>query len=378
LIQLRFVFLGLSITSAWGNGHATTYRGLVRELVRRGHSVLFLEHDVPYYAAHRDLAQPPDGRTELYSGLDDLFERFGGEVRTADVVVVGSYVVEGAQVGAWVCRTASGVRAFYDIDTPVTLRGLERGGVPYLRAAQVKEYDLYLSFAGGPSLVRLSREFGARLVKPLYCSVDPELHYPERSDALWDLGYIGTYSADRQAALERLLFEPARSCPRKHFVVAGPQYPADIPWPDNVVQLPHVAPPDHRAFYNAQRFTLNLTRRDMLIAGYSPSVRLFEAAAAGAPILSDAWPGLEQFFEPNQEILVVRTASDVLEVLERFPEDARVRLAARARQRVLAEHTAAHRAATLEAYVSELLSIRARARRRPNGSAEGLHAGGES
>jgi spore maturation protein CgeB len=377
-MQLRFVFLGLSITSAWGNGHATTYRGLVRELVRRGHSVLFLEHDVPYYAAHRDLAQPPYGRTELYSSLDDLLERFGGEVRTADVVVVGSYVPDGAQVGAWVCRIASGVRAFYDIDTPVTLRGLEQGDVAYLKAAQVKDYDLYLSFAGGPSLQRLSREFGARLVKPLYCSVDPELYYPEPTDKLWDLGYIGTYCADRQPALDRLLLDPARSCPRGHFVVAGPQYPADISWPDNVVRLPHVGPPDHRTFYSAQRFTLNLTRRDMLIAGYSPSVRLFEAAAVGVPILSDAWPGLEQFFEPNEEILVVRSASDVLEVLECFPEDGRLRLAAGARRRVLAEHTAAHRAATLETYVSDLLSARARARRRPNGAAEGLHVGGES
>jgi spore maturation protein CgeB len=377
-MQLKFVFLGLSITSSWGNGHATTYRGLVRELVRRGHEVLFLEHDVPYYAANRDLPQPPHGRTELYASLDDLFERFAGEVRSADAVVVGSYVPEGAVVGAWVCRVAGGLRAFYDIDTPITLRGLDAGGTPYLQPAQVRSYDLYLSFAGGPSLTRLSRDFGARAVRPLYCSVDPEQYFPEPGPVSWDLGYIGTFCADRQPALDQLLLEPARRSKGNRFVVAGPQYPAEIAWPENVTRLPHVAPPDHRAFYNAQRFTLNLTREDMLLAGYSPSVRLFEAAAAGTPILSDVWPGLEQFFEPEREIALVRNAGDVLQILQHCTEQARAKLAERARQRVLSEHTAAHRAEALEGYVGELLAGRARGRRRPKSEGPAAYTGGES
>lgn len=377
-MQLKFVFLGLSITSSWGNGHATTYRGLMRELVRRGHDVLFLEHDVPYYAVSRDLPQPPYGRTELYSGLDDLFERFAEEVRTADAVVVGSYVPEGAQVGAWVCRIASGLRAFYDIDTPITLRGLDAGGTPYLQPAQIRNYDLYLSFAGGPSLTRLSRDFGARAVRALYCSVDPEQYYPESVTRCWDLGYIGTFCADRQPAVDELLLEPARRWSGGRFVVAGPQYPAEIVWPENVTRLPHVAPPDHRAFYNAQRFTLNLTREDMLLAGYSPSVRLFEAAAAGTPILSDVWPGLEQFFEPEREIALVRNAGDVLTRLQLCTEQQRADLAERARRRVLSEHTAAHRAEALEGYVNELLAGRARGRRRTKSEGSALHTGGES
>jgi spore maturation protein CgeB len=376
-MQLKFVFLGLSITSSWGNGHATTYRGLLRELARRGHEVLFLEHDVPYYAQNRDLPRPPFGRTELYSSLDDLFERFTGEVRAADVVVVGSYVPEGVRVGAWVCRMASGLRAFYDIDTPVTLRGLDAGGMPYLQPAQVSDYDLYLSFSGGPSLTRLSRDFAARAVRVLYCSVDPEQYYPEPATIAWDLGYLGTFCEDRQPALDRLLLESAHRWSSGRFVVAGPQYPMEIEWPGNVSRLAHVAPPDHRAFYNAQRFTLNLTRRDMLLAGYSPSVRLFEAAAAGAPILSDIWPGIEQFFEPEREIALVRDSRDVLDWLQRCSEEARVSLAEAGRRRVLAEHTAAHRAEALESYASEWLAARARARRRPR-LGQALHTGGES
>jgi spore maturation protein CgeB len=375
-MQLKFVFLGLSITSSWGNGHATTYRALLRELVRRGHDVLFLEHDVPYYAVHRDLPQPAYGRTELYSSLDDLFERFAPEIRAADVAVVGSYVPEGARVGDWVCGTASGLRAFYDLDTPITLRGLDAGGMPYLRPAQVGDYDLYLSFSGGPSLTRLSRDFGARAVRALYCSVDPELYYPEPTTMSWDLGYLGTFCEDRQPAVDRLLLESAHRWSAGRFVVAGPQYPMDIEWPGNVARLPHVAPPDHRAFYNAQRFTLNLTRRDMLVAGYSPSVRLFEAAAAGAPILSDAWPGLEQFFEPEREIALVRDSSNVLDWLQRRPEEARVSLAEAGRRRVLSKHPAAHRAEALESSANELLGARARARRRPK-VGPALHTGGE-
>ncbi len=384
MMQLALVFLGLSITSSWGNGHATTYRGLVRELVRRGHQVLFLERDVPYYATNRDLPSSSFGRIELYQSLDDLKDRFGREISAADAVIVGSYVPEGSAVGAWVCRTASGLRAFYDIDTPVTLRGLNEGGTPYLQPAQIRDYDLYLSFAGGPSLTRLSSEYGARAVRALYCSADPEQYYPVETELLWDLGYLGTYSSDRQPALEQLLFESARRWGSGRFVVGGPQYPLDVRWPDNVMHISHVAPPDHRVFYGAQRFTLNLTRHDMMLMGYSPSIRLFEAAASGTPILSDSWPGLQEFFQPESELVVVRSSSDVLAELKAGGEQRRRALAARARQRVLAEHTAAHRAEALEGYLLELLSNRSRARRAERTTSPAYHEqtpsylGGES
>jgi spore maturation protein CgeB len=377
-MQLSLVFLGLSITSSWGNGHATTYRGLVRELVRRGHDVLFLERDVPYYAANRDLPSSSLGRVELYESLPQLQERFGREISTADAVIVGSYVPDGSAVGAWVCRAANGLRAFYDIDTPVTLRGLDAGGVAYLEPGQIRDYDLYLSFAGGPCLTRLSRDFGARAVRALYCSADPEQYYPTAGEMAWDLGYLGTYSSDRQPALDQLLCQSAERWSNGKFVVAGPQYPADLCWPANVQHIPHVAPPDHRAFYNAQRFTLNLTRQDMVLMGYSPSVRLFEAAAAGTPILSDIWPGLPQFFEPEREIVLVRSASDVLAELQNGSEERRRALAERARKRVLAEHTAAHRAEALEGYLLELLELRSRPRRTERSASAIWQAGGES
>jgi spore maturation protein CgeB len=349
---LDVLFLGLSITSSWGNGHATTYRGLVRELVRRGHRVTFLERDLPWYAENRDLPRPPWGRTELYRTLEELKDRFEREVRAADVVVVGSYVPQGVAVGEWVTARAQGLTAFYDIDTPVTLARLVRGDCEYLSEELIRRYDLYLSFTGGPILRHIERELGARKARPLYCSVDEELYRPEEKDPLWDLGYLGTYSDDRQPVLERLLLEPARRWREGRFVVAGPQYPKEIRWPANVARIEHLAPPQHPSFYNAQRFTLNATRQDMVKAGWSPSVRLFEAAACATPILSDPWEGLDAFFEPGKEILIGRSADETLAVVRELSEAERRALGQAARARVLREHTAAHRAATLEAYVA--------------------------
>jgi spore maturation protein CgeB len=353
---LHIVIIGLSITSSWGNGHATTYRGLVRELAARGHDVLFLERDVPWYAANRDLARPPHGRTVLYSTLEELKRRFTAQVREADLVIVGSYVPEGALIGEWVTRTAQGIAAFYDIDTPVTLSRLDRGELEYLTRALIPRYHLYLSFTGGPTIERLEREYGAQAARDLYCAVDPEIYYPEDVPVRYDLGYMGTYSADRQRGVTHLLIEPARRWWEGRFVVAGPQYPASIRWPANVRRLEHLPPGLHRRFYNAQRFTLNITRADMVAAGFSPSVRLFEAAACGTPIVSDAWDGIEAVLTPGQEVLLARSAADVLGYVRDLPEDERRAIGARARARVLAEHTAAHRAEELEGHVLGLLT----------------------
>jgi spore maturation protein CgeB len=351
---LSIVILGLSITSAWGNGHATTYRALVRALTARGHHVLFLERDVPWYAENRDLPQPPYGRTALYADLADLQTRFAVEVRMADLVIVGSYVPQGVEVGSWVVQTAQGVTAFYDIDTPVTLAKLARGDYEYLTPALIPAYTLYLSFAGGPTLELLETEYGAQAARPLYCSVDPEHYFPERTTLQWDLGYMGTYSADRQPGLMELLLAPAERQARSRFVVAGPGYPATTVWPPNVARIEHLPPDQHRAFYNSQRFTLNLTRADMVRLGYSPSVRLFEAAACGTPIISDLWAGLETILVPHHEILPAQSHADVLSYLVDLPEAARVALGERARQKVLDQHTAAHRAQELEGYLGEV------------------------
>lgn len=350
---MNIVFLGLSLTSSWGNGHATTFRGLLRGLTTLGHDGLFLERDLPWYAENRDLPRPPYGRTEIYSSLDDLAERFTDAVREADAVVVGSYVPEGIAVGDWVLGAARGLTAFYDIDTPVTLAKLERGACDYLRADQIPAYALYLSFAGGPALTLLEQQYGSPRARALYCAVDPELYFPEAAPPGYDLGYMGTYSDDRQPPLDRLLLEPARRWPEGRFAVAGPQYPDSIVWPPNVARTQHLAPAQHRAFYGSQRWTLNITRADMVALGWSPSVRLFEAAACGVPMISDFWEGLGEFFEIGTEIVVARSPEDTLRALRDIPEPERQDIGARARARVLAAHTSAHRAAELEHYLQE-------------------------
>lgn len=360
---LRIVVLGLTITSSWGNGHATTYRSLMRGLVRRGHSVLFLEHDKPWYRAHRDLERPPYGETALYQSADELADRWRGAIRDADLVVVGSYVPEGIAVGRLVQRVARGATAFYDIDTPVTLAALAAGRCDYLEPGLIRGFDLYLSFTGGPTLRELEARWGACTALPLYCSADPEDCWPDPVAApLWDLGYLGTYSEDRQPAIERLLCGPARAWPEGRFVVAGSLYPDDLAWPANCERIDHLPPDRHPPFYAAQRFTLNVTRAEMVRRGFSPSVRLFEAALCATPMISDCWPGIETLFRPGAEILLARDGADVLAYLCELPEARRRAIAAAARARVLASHTGAHRAAELERYARRLLDRRAAAR----------------
>jgi spore maturation protein CgeB len=352
-MTLDIVIFGLSITSSWGNGHATTYRALIKALHERGHRVTFLERDVPWYRAHRDLQETPWCRTELYGELKDVARRYAGLVAEADFVILGSYVPDGAVLADWISSHAGGVTAFYDIDTPVTLAALSRGGAEYLKPALIPRFDLYLSFTGGPALEIIESVYGSPRARPLYCCVDPEIHKPVLLAAKWQLGYLGTYSADRQPRLQQLLLEPARRMRGEYFVVAGSSYPAELKWPDNVERIEHVAPPAHAALYGRQRYALNVTRAQMLEVGYSPSVRLFEAACCGVPIISDDWPGLKSIFRPGEEILIASSARDVVDILRDVPEKQRLALARAARRRVLANHTAALRARELELHYAE-------------------------
>lgn len=353
---MKLVVLGLSLSSSWGNGHATTYRALLRAFAARGHEVLFLERDVPWYAAHRDLARPDFCDLRLYGDLGALHLAWRETVETADAVIVGSYVPDGVAVGRWVQKTARGAKAFYDIDTPVTLAKLAAGDHEYLTPELIPGYDAYLSFTGGPTLERLMRRYGSPAARALYCSVDAQVYRPGPEPKRWDLSYLGTYSPDRQPTLERLLLEPARRAPELKFCVAGPQYPDDIDWPQNVERLDHVGPADHPAFYAASRYTLNVTRADMIAAGHSPSVRLFEAAACATPIISDIWDGLDALFAPDREIVLAEGPDEVLRTLRETPEPARRAMAEGARARILAGHTAAHRAAELEAHLAEAMA----------------------
>jgi spore maturation protein CgeB len=360
--KLRVVVLGLSLSSSWGNGHATTFRALLKAFAARGHDVLFLERDVPWYAAHRDLRDPEFCALEFYADLPGL-ERHREVIENADAVIVGSYVPEGVAVGRWVQATARGVTAFYDIDTPVTLAKLEREDHEYLAPSLIPGYDIYFSFTGGPTLDVLMNRYGSPAARALYCSVDPEAYPMLDRRKRWDLSYLGTYSPDRQPTLERLLIEPARRAPHLRFVVAGPQYPADIVWPENVERIDHVPPSEHPAFYAESRFTLNVTRADMIRAGYSPSVRLFEAAACGTPILSDIWDGIDTVLAPAREIVLARGADEVLDALSGLSESARQTLARAARDRILAQHTAVHRAMSLEAELTGAIRRRHEKRR---------------
>lgn len=353
---MKVVVLGLSITSSWGNGHATTFRGLIREFTKRGHDVLFLERDVPWYASHRDLPNPPFCETALYESLEDLKERFSGDVREADFVLVGSYVPEGVEVGQWAIETARGPVGFYDIDTPVTLAKLERCDYEYLHPRLISKYDIYMSFTGGPTLQRLEKEYGSPMARPLYCSFDPSLYYPEEREPRWDMAYMGTYSDDRQPTVNELLVKPAASWPVGRFCVAGPQYPASLYWPSNVQRIEHLPPSEHREFYNSQFFTLNVTRDDMIRAGYSPSVRLFEAAACAVPIISDYWDGLDSFFSLGSEILVAQNAGESLDIMQTLNERKRRRIGLAARERVMREHTAEKRAEEFEGYIKEAMT----------------------
>ncbi|MGC4069267.1 MAG: glycosyltransferase [Polyangiaceae bacterium] len=354
--QSTWVFIGLSIRSSWGNGHATTYRALLQALRRRGHRIVFLERDVPWYRDNADMPHPPFCETILYESLDELHAQYAELIEHADACIVGSYVPEGANVSDFVTRTCRGVTGFYDIDTPITLKGLEEQACSYLRRDNVPEFDVYFSFTGGPTLRKLCKEFGARRAEPLYCAVDPDLYFPSLAEIRWSMGYLGTFSDDRQPTLERLLCTTAGLLPEENFIVAGAQYPEELGWPANVEYRAHIPPQLHREFYCAQRATLNVTRRDMVLAGYSPSVRLFEAAACGVPIISDEWRGIETFFVPDEEILVAESTADVIRHLGGMSDERRSQIGGRARQRVLREHTAFHRALALESTIRSIRS----------------------
>ncbi len=348
--QLQGVFLGLTITSTWGNGHATTYRALLKEFAGLGHRVTFLERDVPWYAGNREFDHLPYCQIGLYESLEQLREEYAQTIAEADFVVVGSYVPDGIAVGEWVTRSAAGLKVFYDIDTPVTLTSLGAGKCEYLSQPLISKYNLYLSFTGGPTLTYLEEQLHSPCARPLYCSVDQTLYFPEPRPSQWDLGYLGTYAEDRQPALQKFLLDVADLNPEKRFAVAGPQYPESIKWPENVGRIDHLPANDHREWYNSQTFTLNLTRRDMVRSGYSPSVRLFEAAACGIPIITDTWPGLGSIFRVGSEILPVLTSQDVTECLK-LPLERQHQIGEKARKRTLEFHTAAVRARELEEHL---------------------------
>jgi len=356
---MKLVIFGLTISSSWGNGHATLWRGLCRALIARGHDVVFFERDVPYYAEHRDLHELPGGELVLYPAWDEVQRRARQHLAEADVAIVTSYCPD-ALVAGELAGWSSALRVFYDLDAPVTLARLAAGeDVAYVGARGLRDYELVLSYTGGTALSELQSQLGASRVAPLYGSVDPEQHRPEAAVDHYrsDLSYLGTFAADRQRAVENLFIEPARLRPKARFVMGGAQYPDAFPWTPNIHFVRHLPPPEHPAFFCSSRLTLNVTREAMASCGYCPSGRLFEAAACGVPIVTDIWAGLDEFFTPGREVLVARDTGDVLAALDLT--DAEItRIAAAGRERALAEHTAGHRAEGLESLFEEARSPR--------------------
>lgn len=357
---MKLVIFGLSISSSWGNGHATLWRALCRALAARGHTVVFFEQDRSYYASHRDYAEIPHGRLRLYPTWLEARELARRELQDADAGLVTSYCSDGVAATELLLDSPVPLRVFYDLDTPVTLEALGNGArVDYIGPRGLVDFDLVLSYTGGGALEQLRQRLGARCVAPLYGSVDPEVHRPALPETRFagDLSYLGTYAADRQETLQQLFIRAAELRPQQRFIIGGAQYPAEFPWASNIFFVQHLEPAQHPAFFCSSRLTLNVTRRAMKAMGYCPSGRLFEAAACGAPILSDAWEGLDHFFAPGEEILLARDTADTLAALD-LSDDKLRQIAERARERVYEEHTAAHRVRELEAAFEAALAAR--------------------
>ncbi len=348
----QIAVFGLSISSSWGNGHATLWRGLCRALAERGHRITFFERETPFYASSRDLhALPGGGTLRFYNDAEEIRVEAASLLKSCDVAIVTSFCPDGPKVSEWVLESPAAVKIFYDLDTPVTLDALRSGEpVPYLPPGGLAGFDLVLSYTGGRALDELRSRLGAQRVAPLYGWVDTTAHHPVPANAEMqsDLSYLGTYAQDRQEALERLLITPAQRLPDKRFLIGGAQYPQSFPWEPNIFFRRHVPPPAHPEFFCSSQWTLNVTRRAMAAYGYCPSGRLFEAAACGVPLITDAWEGLDSFLTPGEEIVVAHTSEDVVDTLTMTDAERR-RMAGRALERVREEHTAEARAKTLEA-----------------------------
>lgn len=364
---MRIVVFGLSVSSAWGNGHATLWRGLIHALARLRHSVLFFEWDAPWYRSHRDCWGLPNGELHLYEQWPAVRHAAAAALHAADVAMVTSYCPHAREASELALQSRAPLKVFYDLDTPITLDRLARGeDVAYLGPRGLRDFDLVLSYTGGRSLDALRRRLGARRVAPLYGSVDPLLHAPARAGGQYaaDLSYLGTYAAERQEQLERLFLEPARRLPDRRFALAGSQYPPDFPWRDNIHYFRHVPPAEHAAFYGASRLNLNVTRAPMAALGHCPSGRLFEVAACGGALISDAWEGLDHFFEPGREILVAERCEDVLRAMH-MGAPALAAIGRAARERALSEHSVDRRARELLAHLEAASAPRSAATAEP-------------
>jgi len=351
---MRLVIFGLTITSSWGNGHATLWRGLSRSLARRGHHLTFFEKELPYYAETRDLTTWTDGELILYDCWEIASELACDRLANADVALISSYCPDALAASKLLVEFGERiVKVFYDMDTPVTLHRLETdGSVPYLPSNGLRDFDLVLSFTGGTVVAALKERLGARRVEVLYGHADPQVHYRRLTHPEYDatLSYLGTFARDRQPALEKFFVRPALRMPEWRFLLAGALYPEDFPWKSNIYFLRHLPPSEHGTFFSSSKCTLNLTRSSMIASGFCPSGRIFEAAACGTPVITDRWTGLEEFFEPAREIIVAESTDDVIRAIT-SPHESIDLIGEAAYKRFLSQHTSDRRAAELESYL---------------------------
>jgi spore maturation protein CgeB len=348
---LNIAFFGSSLVSAYWNGAATYYRGILRALAERGHRITFYEPDAFERQQHRDIPDPDWARVVVYSADDRGVLAALSDARGADLVVKASGVGvfdELLEAAVLELREPDGLAIFWDVDAPATLDRLESFPLDPCRQL-VPRYDFVLTYGGGDPVVEAYQRFGARECVPIYNALDSTTHHPVDPDPRFqaDLGFLGNRLPDREARVEEFFLRAAALCPERRFLLGGNGW-ADKPMPSNVEYLGHVYTRDHNAFNCTPQAVLNISRESMARYGFSPATRVFEAAGAGACLITDAWEGIEMFLEPEREVLVAADGGEVAELLRGLdPERAR-RVGKAARRRILAEHTYTHRAAQVE------------------------------
>lgn len=359
----RIAFYGSSLVSSYWNGAATYYRGLLRALAAHGYAITFYEPDAYDRQKHRDIDAPDWATSVVYPATEDGLRRVLGEARDADVVVKASGVgVFDAELmdGIFKQSAPQALKIFWDVDAPATLAEMrDAPDHPVRRALPV--LDAVLTYGGGPPVVSAYEALGARRCVPVYNGLDPSTHFPQQADPRFkgDLGFLGNRLPDREARVEEFFLKPAAALPEKRFVLGGSGWDTRA-LPQNVERLGHVYTSEHNAFNRSSLAVLNIARDSMAETGYSPATRVFEAAGAGACLITDAWVGIEQFFAPGEEILVARDGGDVAAILKELTPARAEAIGLKALDRALNEHTYASRARQVDRIIQDGLALRRR------------------
>jgi spore maturation protein CgeB len=348
---MKICFFGSSLVSCYWNGAATYYRGLLRQLAHLGHEITFYEPDAFGRQQHRDMPDPSWAEVVVYPAIEEGWQRaLDRAVASADVLVKASGVgVFDAELEQAVADAPSRMlRLFWDVDAPATLQAIAERRDHHLRTA-IPRFDLVFTYGGGEPVVAGYEALGARRCVPVYNALDPETHYPVPPDPRWscDLGFLGNRLPDREARVDSLLLEAARLLPRRSFMLGGAGW-EDKAVPPNVRRVGHVGTADHNAFFGSSLATLNINRESMATNGFSPPTRVFEAAGAGACLITDRWDGIGLFLEPEHEVLVASSAADIAAIIETLTPARARRIASAARKRILAHHTYAKRASQVD------------------------------